>query len=352
MGFLRNSWYCAGWADDLGQPVARKLLGEPVLLYRTEGGEAVAMSNRCPHRFAPLHQGKVIGESIQCPYHGLRFGTDGMCNHNPHGDGQIPKAARVKTYPLVEKKGVLWIWLGDAALADASTIVDGGYDFVTDRERFATAKGYLRVEANYQLVTDNLLDLTHAPYLHEKTVGGKPEDSVGNAMQYEFQQDGLSIRSNYSVGNMPPTPQMQPLWHEPVGDFWAFMSWHPACTLTLDLGMTRPGRPKTEGMLVPSAHFLVPESDTVTHYFFAIGRNVEIHDEEQTRLMAQFVNTAFSAEDEPMIRACQAQMGTTDLWSLKPVLLQTDVASVRARRLLDELIAKEATGSAARAAVA
>ncbi len=125
MNFLRNAWYCAGWAADLGaEPITRTYLNEPVLLYRMRDGRAVAIGERCPHRFAPLHKGKLRDDCIECPYHGLRFDASGACVHNPHGDGAIPKAARVKAYPLVEQYGALWIWMGDPSLADESALID------------------------------------------------------------------------------------------------------------------------------------------------------------------------------------------------------------------------------------
>ena len=84
MTFLRNQWYCAGFSDDLKEaPVAVKILGEPIVLYRASGGKAVALQDRCPHRFAPLSKGRICGANIECPYHGLEFGADGHCTKNP-----------------------------------------------------------------------------------------------------------------------------------------------------------------------------------------------------------------------------------------------------------------------------
>src|SRR5688500_1734969 len=85
--YLRNGWYCAGWASELGpKPVGRRMLGEPVMVYRTEGGEPVALEGRCPHRFAPLHLGTVENDRVACPYHGLVFDSSGACVLNPHGE--------------------------------------------------------------------------------------------------------------------------------------------------------------------------------------------------------------------------------------------------------------------------
>ena len=82
-GFLgdnypRNMWWVAARTDELTTtPLARWILEMPVVLYRTESGEPVALDDRCPHRWAPLSEGQVEGEELRCPYHGMRFGTDG-----------------------------------------------------------------------------------------------------------------------------------------------------------------------------------------------------------------------------------------------------------------------------------
>jgi vanillate O-demethylase monooxygenase subunit len=85
----------------------------------------------------------------------------------------------------------------------------------------------------------------------------------------------------------------------------------------------------------------VPESESVTHYFFAVGRNVAIEDREQTKLMGNMTKAAFEREDESMIRECQRLMGTNDVFSLGPAILKTDVAGVQARRTMAKLIAAE-----------
>lgn len=337
--FLQNSWYCAGWSTDLGtQPIGRKMLGQPVVLYRDEAGTAHALADRCPHRFAPLHRGKVKGNTIECPYHGLRFDPAGHCVLNPHGEGNIPRAAVVKGYPLIERQGLFWIWFGDPVLADPAEIID--VEFLSD-SRFATSTGSLDVKANYLLVIDNLLDLTHAPFLHAETVGGTPENSIGKRMRFQFRQEGNIVHSNYFVPGMPPTPQLKPLWSRPVGDFRALMQFHVASSLKLEVGMRDPDRPEDEGLVLPSVHLLVPRDEFTTGYYFAIGRNFAIDDAEQSHLMAEFTRRAFEQEDEPMVRACQENMGGTDLMALNPAFLPTDAAAVRARRMISARIAEE-----------
>lgn len=107
--YLRNTWYVAGWASDLGaEPKQRTFLEEPVALFRDADGVAHAITGRCPHRFAPLGHGTVVDGALMCPYHGLRFNGAGHCVHNPHPGGQLPDA-NLQVYPLVERHALLWI---------------------------------------------------------------------------------------------------------------------------------------------------------------------------------------------------------------------------------------------------
>jgi len=335
--YLNNGWYCVGWSRELEQgPIGRTLLGQPIVVYRLESGNIAALSGRCPHRFAPLHLGEISNDRISCPYHGLVFDQAGACVHNPHGDGQVPKEAKLRTYPLEERDGVLWVWMGDPALVDISTIVDSR--FVTDPS-FAVVTGYLSVSAHYQLVIDNLLDLTHPAILHKD--GLSSAEYQGEKMQHRFLQENNRIHSQYSFRDMNPSPQLAPLWGDHKADVRAFMTLTTPSNLSLDFRMTEVDGDIDVGLLMPSLHLIAPENENRTHYFYAMGRNVQIEDEAMTAGVGEMARRAFEDEDEPMIRACQDMMGTTDLFSLKPVLLKTDVAAVRARLLIDKLIAAE-----------
>lgn len=84
MRFLRNAWYVAAWRDEIGTALfARRLLDEPLLIYRELSGRMVALADLCPHRFVPLHMGRRHGDAIECAYHGLRFGSNGACGDAP-----------------------------------------------------------------------------------------------------------------------------------------------------------------------------------------------------------------------------------------------------------------------------
>lgn len=341
MTFLKNSWYCAGWSADLGdRPRGLKILGEEVVLYRKGDGAAVALAGICPHRFARLARGRIVGDNIECPYHGLQYDGLGQCARNPHS-GAIPRSARVKSYPLVERHGACWIWMGNPDLATPDTIP--AFDFVSNRKKWAGLTGYLRIESNYLLVLDNLLDLTHAAFIHTNTVGVKADDWIGETkMDYDFSVKDNVIHSDYVFRNSPPTPLFALFSGMKVGDIYSPMALYPASSLILDLAMATAGElPSDRAALMPSAHFIVPETERSCHYFYAISRNMQLEDAEITRQMGDIVRRAFVEEDAPIISEVQEVMGDAEFFSLRPVLLKGDIAAVQARRLLTQLIQKE-----------
>jgi vanillate O-demethylase monooxygenase subunit len=125
--FIRNAWYVATWADEIGEtPLARRICNEPVVLYRDQQNRVAALHDMCCHRGAPLHMGTIVEEGLQCGYHGLIFDRSGACVRVP-SQTRILERTRVRSFPVVEQDAFVWIWMGDPATADVSTIVPWPY---------------------------------------------------------------------------------------------------------------------------------------------------------------------------------------------------------------------------------
>jgi vanillate O-demethylase monooxygenase subunit len=339
--FLRNTWYVAGFGRDLepSKLIARTFLGERVVMYRKTDGTPAALQDRCPHRFVPLHIGKVKGDGVQCGYHGLEFGADGVCAHNPHGDGRIAANMRVNSYPLVEADGILWIWMGEAEKADPATIVRFPRWL---NPAYVGVFGYMHVEANYQLINDNLLDLSHIQYVHPIFQRSEADAEEKPAVEEFGETDGV-IWSHVENHNRTPLPFGRMFDSRPRVDARTDTFWHAPSLVHLDISLREPGSARGEGDDVefPSLHLLTPETEGSTHYFWTMLRNVKLDDEGLSSKIRGGLEQAFANEDKPVIEMQQRELGDADLMGLKPVLLQTDSTAVRARRVLQGLLEAE-----------
>jgi vanillate O-demethylase monooxygenase subunit len=333
--FLHNAWYCGGWSDEVTRtPVARRMLGQPIMMFRTSDGSIAALDDRCAHRFAPLHKGEVDGDVITCPYHGLAYDISGACIRNPHGDGRIPSGARVKAYPVVERQRAVWIWMGDPSRAERDSIAD--LELVDD-DPVRMLTGHMRMPVDYRLILDNLLDLTHAPYLHRGTFS-----SGGKTREANFETSGDYVRATYVDRNVDTPPSQRPFFDEPKGDYHTYIDWLAPGTLHNGIMMTTPGGDPFAGSVMRSGHLITPETETSSHYFWYSTRNRLVDDKEIDERLREIINRAFTTEDEPMIEACQTYMGGMgDLYSLKPISLPSDEAALRVRRTLERLIAAD-----------
>ena len=337
MTLLRNGWYCAGAAEEICErPFARRILGLPILFVRDDSGKVRALSDRCPHRFAPLHKGQRFGDHLECPYHGLRYDlTSGICVHNPHGDGRIPPSARVRQFPVEERGDAIWIWPGDPELADPSLILDLE---LFPAGRNGRVRGFMTMGVDYRLVLDNLLDLSHAPYIHGGTLA--PPRAKREA-ETTIEGNRISVSS---VMRDVATPSSQALFFEaPRGDFRSTIEWNVPGTFRHRLSMTHCGSDPEVGGLSRNAHLITPETETSTHYFWFHSRNRIPDDEAIDEHTRAIISKAFQTEDEPMIAACQEYMEGQEFFSLKPLFLATDRAGTRCRRIMERLIAEEQT---------
>src|SRR4029079_15546858 len=269
--YLRNAWYCAAWSEALGENAVRAItiLKEPVVIYRTASGEVVALQDRCAHRFAPLSMGAVVGGNrIQCPYHGLEYDKTGACGPQPHGAKNIPSRARVKSYPVVEKHKAIWVWMGDKP-ADPATVPDFS---VMDNvpELHTTKLDKIMVKANYELVIDNLLDLSHTSYLHAGILGNA--DTVESDIGVEQEGEDIVV-SRYALAGEPPGMNKL-MWPDVPSkvDKFTRIRWMAPSTLRLVTGVCRRGETPEQGSGYHAVHILTPETDQTTHYFFTAVR--------------------------------------------------------------------------------
>lgn len=340
--YLMNAWYAAALSREVGPEALfhRKILDTSVMIYRKQDGTAVAMHDRCPHRFAPLHLGKRIGDEVTCHYHALRFDCNGKCTHNPHGNGQIPKAAKVRTYPLEERYGFLWVWMGDEP-ADPARLPDFGE--LDDGHPNGLAFTYMHMKANYELIIDNVMDLSHIDHVHGEIITTRGQLSP---LVPEMREGKESVSARWEWKQTPAMLIFADFMPDPKAEARMFfdITWTPPANIQLSVGATQNGGALDLNDCVGQydLHTTTPETANTTHYWFATRRNHIEDDGEFNKMKIQAMHTAFETEDGPLIQAVHEEMGTSDFFSLNPVLMSNDVAPVKVRRLLKRLIEQEA----------
>ncbi|MFW1678700.1 Rieske 2Fe-2S domain-containing protein [Pontibacter sp. JAM-7] len=339
--FLKNAWYVAALSEEVvGDALfPRTILSESVLLFRNTAGNMVATTNRCPHRFAPLHIGKRDGDTITCHYHGLSFNADGECTNNPHGNGKVPKACKLKTYPVEERDGFIWIWMGDSDKADPGKIMD--CSSLSRNPASSVAHTYMHNKCNYELVTDNIMDLSHIDHLHGPLINtnGKLSPLLPKVNE---QGDTIAVRWDWLADPAMLLFAMNLERPEDTANQFFEVVWHAPSNMQLTVGAVQDADDyHNDGLVLYDFHIMTPESATTTHYFFASTRNYKMDDGEYNRVKMEGMIEAFTLEDKPIIEAQQLEMGGIDLLGMNPVLLSSDAGGIRVRRKLRAMIEAE-----------
>lgn len=338
--FLKNCWYVAALSTDVDafNLFKRKIMNINVVIYRTQDGEPVALQDRCPHRFAPLSLGKRDGDELVCPYHALKFNSTGQCTHNPHGKGHIPTAAKVQTFPLVERYGFLWIWMGDADSADDELIPD--YSELVSGHENSVGHTYMHVKCNFELLTDNVMDLSHIDHVHGEiiTTRGKLSPLVPKVTETHN-----SIAARWEWEQQPAMMIFAPLLPSPseLAEQYFNIIWTAPSHIQLTVAAVQNGEFGVDDLNQYDLHTTTPETENTTHYFFATRRNHIEEDASFNVMKIQNMHRAFEDEDVPLLEAVQDEMVSTDFFSLNPVLMSNDIAPVRVRKKLLELIEQE-----------
>lgn len=331
--FLLDCWYQMGFSHELTEgPLARTIADIPVVAFRA-GGEARALLDRCPHRFAPLSTGRLNGETIECGYHGLAFDGTGRCVHNPHG--AVVRALDVRNFPLVERHGCLWVWVGHADRADADLIPD--FTFIDETPETARIYFTIPIAANYRLVSDNLLDLSHADFLHPDSLGGvmtgvRPRtDQTGRGIAVEWCSEGVS----------PPPRFREMIGKDCLANAWTRAEWTPPAVILIKTALTPTERERKRSDEIWALHSITPQNAGSSHYFVCGTRRDRTEDADYTERLRTMLKHAFENEDKPMLEGQQERIGSADFDALRPAILPTDAGSVLARRQMNDLIAQE-----------
>lgn len=342
--FIRNTWYVAGRSADFAAHLTPlRLLNDPVVIYRGPDGTAHALEDACPHRKLPLSKGNLKGDSIECGYHGLTFDGTGTCIAAPTQGDPIPARARVRSYPVEDRYGFLWIWMGDAA---PGPIID-----IPNHDNPAWGKtplGALSIECNYLYVIDNLLDPSHVAWVHVTSFAGAGTDR--RPLDLEDLDDGVIV--SRWIFSEPAPPYYRPMLA--FGDNCDRKQHYecrlPSTALNMSVysraGTGGPGKPYPDDVFLNiSYNFITPVDAERSLYFWFQHRNSDPDNAALSQRMFEGATMAFN-EDKDVLEAVQVGMKTRQTPYMN---LGLDAGAMRFRAKVAKRIAAENSAEAERA---
>jgi phenylpropionate dioxygenase-like ring-hydroxylating dioxygenase large terminal subunit len=210
---IKNQWYAVELGHKVGAtPVQVRVFDQDLVLYRDSSGAIVAHSDICIHRGGSLAGGKVIGDCVQCPYHGWQFDSSGSCTIIPANKPglPIPKKARVDNYPCVERYGYVFVFLGDLPESERPPLAELPVLDPTPQAQ-ATGNRIIHGEfawnANYERVIENGADAAHAPFVHSTSFGNPNKPVIDDFELIERRENGHLMSATYTVMLEPPDPK-------------------------------------------------------------------------------------------------------------------------------------------------
>lgn len=345
--FLKNCWYAAAWDHELndGKLLERIILGETILFYKTTDDSVVALDNRCCHRGAKLSQGRIEGDCVRCMYHGLKFDPSGACVQIP-GQDRIPPKLGVKSYPVVDKDHLVWIWMGDPALADPALIIDIPY--MRDPQ-WKGIPSYLHYDASYLLIVDNLSDFAHLAFVHTNTLGGSEDYAyVTKPVAIERLDNGFRVERWHMNSDPPPFHKKvipnkadkvdrRNIGHMQIPGIFLLESLFAPAGNGAETGNLAGAREYR------NCQFMTPETERSTHFFWNYLNNFEGSDYTISMSLLDSLIEGF-LEDKEIIEEQQKVLDNDP--SFKMTAVAADVALSHFRWTLDRMLEAEQSDQA------
>jgi len=339
--YPKQAWYVACMPQEIDdKPLGRKICGESIVLYRGVEGKVAALEDFCPHRGAPLSLGSVVEGNLVCGYHGLTMGCDGKTVAMP---GQRVRGfPPIRTYPVIERYGFVWVWPGDPAHADAAKLHHLEW---AESPEWAYGGGLYHVNCEYRLMIDNLMDLTHETYVHATSIGQKEIDETPTKTVTE---GDVVTTSRHMEGIMAP-----PFWRMalrgnnladdvPV-DRWQICRFTPPSHVLIEVGVAHAGNggyhadPKFKASSIV-VDFITPETATSIWYFWGMARNFNPHDKALTASIREGQAKIFG-EDLQILESQQRNLLAHPERQL--LKLNIDSGGVQSRKVIERILAQE-----------
>ena len=333
--FPVNQWYVAALAWELkDKPLARTLLGNPIVLFRCADGSVAALQDRCCHRALPLSNGTLEQGGLRCGYHGLLFNAQGKCIEVP-GQERVPGKALVPAYVLREQDQIVWIWHGSEANPQP-TCEPPSYAVHNDEQYLFEGDVY-HYDAPYQLIHDNLLDLSHLGYVHLRTIGGNARIHMHAEMKVDSDETSVTV-VRHMLDSVPPPTYTAAYPFTGNVDRWQEIEFHISHLLiwtgAVDAGSEPIDAPERGGFHMRGFHGVTPETETTSHYFWTMATNPPTNAQD---VKAKVIEQTVLTFDEDKI-VIEAQYRNMRQFGQAPTVdIHVDVGANRARRIIERL---------------
>ncbi len=336
--FPLDAWYVAAWSHEVGrrQPLARKVCDVPLALWRTSHNKIAVVEDACWHRQLPLSMGWLENDEIVCRYHGMAFDANGACTRIPSQD-KIGVGTCVRSFPAAERYRFVWVWPGDPDRADPALIPDMHWN--DDPEWEGDGKTMF-ARCDYRLFIDNLMDLTHESFVHATSIGNQHVAESPMTTTHD-ERTVTSTRWMHDI-------DAPPFWRAQLGkpgnvDRWQIIRFEAPCTIVLDVGVapTGTGAPKgdrSQGVNGRVLNTITPSTPGTCMYFWSLMRNYRLRDQSLTVQLRE-ANAEIFKEDKIVVEAQQLTLEADPTRPLRN--LNIDIGSMRARRIIEDMIERE-----------
>ena len=332
--FLYDRWYAAAQSSEVkDNPVAVCVLNEPIVLFRLKNGQVVALEDRCPHRHAPLSRGEVKDDTIQCVYHGLRYNQTGRCVHIPTQE-EIPINLKVKTYTSIERHGLIFLWIRGRSDPQEKLFYRFPWNEEEDWEEV-----FLQFDANfnYELLIDNLMDLSHLGYLHKATIG---IEAVAEHASQKTTREGERVKVTREMLNIDQAPtHLKLTGYNGKVDRWQSIEFCPPGYFWVQTGSAVEGKgiqeATGEDLLIKrnSVHMVVPKSENSTNYFYKTVHKADRFTKNMEKVFKEQMTNTF-LEDMGLL----SEISAGNIGYQTGIDVVVDTGAVQARKIMDGLI--------------
>lgn len=343
MSFPENTWYMAAWSSEVtDKPFARTICNEKIVFFRDRASNKIAaLHDRCCHRGAAMSLGEITDAGLQCGYHGATFNCQGSCVDIP-AQAKIPSKFRIRHFEVEEQDEIIWVWIGDPALADRSKILP--YPYHNQPDQWPHKSHMYHVKADFRLLIENLMDLTHLAYVHKTTIGGNAKAHVEAKMTVTPKDSGLHF-IRWLPGSQPPATYVKAVGFTGPVDRWMEFEFVAPSSVVQWTGAHEVGRGAEQNRNQPGGfslrilHCLTPETATSSFYFWSASNGYRQDDPSATEQLFSEIHKAFQ-EDKVMIEAQQATLSATG-GETGLVDIASDGARVHMRRILAKMTPAE-----------